>query len=918
MAIFKNKDIEANINERTVELGNINANFYTEDEQTASIRIFIKWNNHPINLNKVNMKPVLNLYMEDGSIFEGEKVEIIIPESGVIQYKIPSNVIKHVGKVKAKLLLENETDSIHVANFNFTIVDSGTEEPVRKELSFNLVDEAIHRIVQISAMELLGDDFENRLNENVINHLDSKPELYKGPKGDTGEQGVQGERGLKGNTGEQGPQGIQGVKGEQGPEGPQGLRGPKGDVGPQGPKGDAGPQGVKGEKGDTGDTLKYAELSTSEKEDLKSNITDQAVTDFVIEDESISEDKLMDDTIGVEKVNFIKSSNNLLNKNDVISGKNLSTTTGELINSGSGVVFDKWFELTPGGTYVSNALYARVFYDKDKKFINGATGNSGFIVPDNAKYTRFSTLSLGTAQLNTGSVLKPYDEYFEPYLVEDIAIKGLTKDSIGTEQIKSNAITFDKVDFIDRSNNLLNKEKFKIGYAVTAISNGEPVANSTQNLSDFVLIEPNTVYTSDTGSTRVAFYDSDKKYVSQYSTSTVETKMTFTTPPNAKYLRINIYKTAINTAMLNKGSELLPYENWHEPILTGVKTEGANNSNEPIDTNIEKLNHFAIDDHLKLDYTPPTITGIGVNDPIPAGNIAYTDYYTYYDELMESNPDYITKTLAGTDKDGREIYRYDFKPERPEYTKNSNDIERDFNKPKIFLVSSTHGNERTVIWALYNTMKLICEQWQDDEALEFLRWNAHFIVIPIISPGGYSNATRVNANKVDLNRNFTAQWENGTSDSTQTTYRGDAPLSEPEAKICDNILKNEDLTFVIDYHNFHAPLKSNYFNWLIGSSPFVNAIGEQLLSKMARKWKKQYPDLPQDSRHFGYISPAIEVGSMTNHATKTYGVSSALFEVCWKLDDKPNIENRDSFVSTIATDSVINYLILILKNANKL
>ena len=210
MAIFKNKDIEANINERTVELGNINANFYTEDEQTASIRIFIKWNNHPINLNKVNMKPVLNLYMEDGSIFEGEKVEIIIPESGVIQYKIPSNVIKHVGKVKAKLLLENETDSIHVANFNFTIVDSGTEEPVRKELSFNLVDDAIRRMVQISAMDLLGDDFEKRLNEDVINHLDSNTELFKGDKGDVGPQGIQGPKGEKGDTGLQGPQGEKG------------------------------------------------------------------------------------------------------------------------------------------------------------------------------------------------------------------------------------------------------------------------------------------------------------------------------------------------------------------------------------------------------------------------------------------------------------------------------------------------------------------------------------------------------------------------------------------------------------------------------------------------------------------------------------------------------------------------------------
>ena len=228
MAIFKNKDIEANINERTVELGNINANFYTEDEQTASIRIFIKWNDHPIDLNKINMKPVLNLYMQDGSLFEGEKVEVVIPEKGIIQYKIPSNVIKHIGKVNAKLFLENENESIHVVNFNFTIVDSGTEEPVRKELSFNLVDNAIRRMVQISAMELLGDDFEKRLNEDVINHLDSKPELYKGPKGDEGKQGQRGPQGVKGDTGEQG---IQGPKGEKGTDGLNGARGPKGDKG---------------------------------------------------------------------------------------------------------------------------------------------------------------------------------------------------------------------------------------------------------------------------------------------------------------------------------------------------------------------------------------------------------------------------------------------------------------------------------------------------------------------------------------------------------------------------------------------------------------------------------------------------------------------------------------------------------------
>ena len=68
-------------------------------------------------------------------------------------------------------------------------------------------------------------------------------------KGDTGPQGIQGEKGDKGDTG---PQGIQGPQGEKGPQGEQGIQGPKGIQGEKGDKGDTGLQGIQGEKGETG------------------------------------------------------------------------------------------------------------------------------------------------------------------------------------------------------------------------------------------------------------------------------------------------------------------------------------------------------------------------------------------------------------------------------------------------------------------------------------------------------------------------------------------------------------------------------------------------------------------------------------------------------------------------------------------
>ena len=106
--IFKMTDVSTNINVGTAENGFIGANFYTEDDGSAYIRITIKDNNEVLDFNKTDMTPRLDLFSSDGSIFTNEPLEVILPEYGVIQYKVSDNVIKHAGKVDAKLFLANE------------------------------------------------------------------------------------------------------------------------------------------------------------------------------------------------------------------------------------------------------------------------------------------------------------------------------------------------------------------------------------------------------------------------------------------------------------------------------------------------------------------------------------------------------------------------------------------------------------------------------------------------------------------------------------------------------------------------------------------------------------------------------------------------------------------------------------------
>ena len=265
MTINKNTDLEFSLQEET-EKGGVYTNFYTEDKGSASIRIRLSSNEYYLDLTKTDLKPVLFLFHEDGSIFEIRDFINVMLDKGLIQYNLSDNVIVHAGKVKAKLFLKNTKQSVHVANFTFDIKDSGIEGAVEKEISVNIVDDAIRRIVKENAIEILGDGFEERLNTDVTNHLDSNTELFKGDKGDKGDVGPQGPRGYQGPKGDVGEQGIQGPKGERGPQGIQGPQGVKGVDGVdgavtfeelteeqrlelKGDKGDTGPQGVKGNDG---------------------------------------------------------------------------------------------------------------------------------------------------------------------------------------------------------------------------------------------------------------------------------------------------------------------------------------------------------------------------------------------------------------------------------------------------------------------------------------------------------------------------------------------------------------------------------------------------------------------------------------------------------------------------------------------
>lgn len=420
MAIFKQGEVNARIDERGIDLGDINVQLYTMDNSTVALDIYLKQRNFisnrkefiPVNLNQTNFKPVLHLITEDNSIFTNEELEVVNAEQGHVRYQVSDYVTKHVGRVQAKLFLadrNNTDDSSHVANFYFKVNDSGLTGAIGREIRVEVLDDIVKKV----------------MSENI--------EDFRGPKGNTGDIGPQGPKGEKGTDGIDGEMGPQGPTG---PMGPQGPTGPKGETGEQGLQGIAGPPGPKGDKGEPftyddftseqlaslkgskGDSLKYSDLTQSEIDEITKNITDQSLADFRIEDNSIFNEKLVDGTIQPEKTTFFdfNYSNNLLDTNEIQS-KTTVDTDGTVITDDVRWLSD-FIPLDASQNEQINftqGTYRIALYNKDKKFIirSGVTNSTSYKPASSTgtQYVRISgIIDPSTVMVNKGPNLLPFEE----------------------------------------------------------------------------------------------------------------------------------------------------------------------------------------------------------------------------------------------------------------------------------------------------------------------------------------------------------------------------------------------------------------------------------------------------------------------------------------------------------------------------
>lgn len=250
----------------------------------------------------------------------------------------------------------------------------------------------------------------------------------------------------------------------------------------------------------------------------------------------------------------------------------------------------------------------------------------------------------------------------------------------------------------------------------------------------------------------------------------------------------------------------------------------------------------------------------------------YADIIALYDGLMTgAETGYITKNnlgaASGADVNDNtyNIYEYVFSP-RKTWTYIASPALK--HNPKILIDGGIHGSERNSVFALYCLAYDIVHNWADNPILAELRNNVELHIVPVVNPYGFDNNGRLNANDVDLNRNFPSNnWVLVPPSDGELNASGiTGPLDQPETQAISKwILSNLNMLMYFNVHTNGESAVTNYeeanYNMIVRDSndayyeKLLNAFRRSIVNNTAQISEDYNLSIPYD-RHVGQVNLA--------------------------------------------------------------
>lgn len=297
-------------------------------------------------------------------------------------------------------------------------------------------------------------------------------------------------------------------------------------------------------------------------------------------------------------------------------------------------------------------------------------------------------------------------------------------------------------------------------------------------------------------------------------------------------------------------------------LLEDLRIPGLSFHNTDEGADITESATSPYDKNVDFGFVPAAYY-TGQQDDYSFGGAGTTtsEIYERFEGLADGS--YITSEPIGTASDGSTMYMYRLTSPTPSFS-GSASSRRDKTKLKIIIVCAQHGFEKTSIYGTYYFIRDLKEKYMEHEVLKYFRQYADFIIIPCANPYGIDTQEYVNANGVNLNRNWpvdnwtcVAEAEPGKSE-----YGGSAGGDQPEVQNIVKILQeNKDALLVLDFHtNGSGNVKKSALNWISMTLPddyyrnMLITAGNYHLCSISSAFEAMYPsEIGDEETMCGYM-----------------------------------------------------------------
>jgi hypothetical protein len=300
-----------------------------------------------------------------------------------------------------------------------------------------------------------------------------------------------------------------------------------------------------------------------------------SVGDTELKNASVKSEKIPANAILPTHFSQMTRGKNIFNKATVTNNSYVSFGSGTLITPHASYCSSDFIDVEPNTDYTFTQVITQhyAFFDANKVYItqavNGGASTANVVrTPANAYYMRVTVVmaNLGIAQIEKGNVATTYEPF--AYRMKDFTVteSQIPVASVGSANLKDSSVQLKHIANVEQGKNLFDKTMATLDKYVN-FSSGNLADNTLYSVSDFIPITGSTTYALNKYSRMYAYFDANKTYIS--GAENANANSTMTSPSNAAYIRLTVYKSDLDSFQFEKGTATTLYEPY------GVSLKGV-------------------------------------------------------------------------------------------------------------------------------------------------------------------------------------------------------------------------------------------------------------------------------------------------------------------------------------------------------